>query len=141
MNTQNVNTAAHESSERWVKDLYAFESQEMGYFSVKYTSHSARGNFIAQCQQLTFAKSRLDAAFKFGLSAVEENHFGVYAVEVLEPIQDVCISTKGYHFSINAGVWRCWENGQVVAIAQDGRIWNGKGEDPLPLYGQLSPIF
>ncbi|WP_447889579.1 hypothetical protein [Serratia fonticola] len=140
MNTQNVNTAARESSERWVKNLRFFAYQELGRFVVKYTAYSARGGFSTCHQHLIFAKSRLDAAFKFGLLAPKESDFVVDAVDVQVPIQDVCISKTGYHFTVEAGLWCCLENGEQVEITCDGDIWNEDRTAKLPLYGQLSHV-
>lgn len=137
MNTHNVNTAAHESSERWVKNLRFFAYQELGRFVVKYTAYSARGGFNTCHQHFIFAKSRLDAAFKFGLFAAKESDFTVDAVDVQSTIRDVCISTTGYHFTVDAGLWRCLENGERVEITCDGDIWNEDRTVKLPLYGHL----
>lgn len=140
MNTQNVKTAALESSERWVKKQRAFANQELGRFVVKYTAYSVRGGFSTHLQHFLFAKSRLDAAFKFGLLAPKECDFVVDAVGVQVPIQDVCISTTGYHFTVEAGLWRCLENDEQVEITCAGDIWNADRTVKLPLYGQLSHV-
>ena len=140
MNTQNVKTAAHESSERWVKNQRAFANQELGRFVVKYTAYSVRGVFSTHHRYFIFAKSRLDAAFKFGLLAPKESDFVVDAVDVQVPIQDVCISKTGYHFIVEAGLWRCLENDEQVEITCAGDIWNADRTVKLPLYGQLSHV-
>ncbi|OCJ37380.1 hypothetical protein [Serratia sp. 14-2641] len=139
MNTQNVNvkTATQDPPKRWVKKLRAFAYQEQGRFVVKYTAYSLRGVFSTHHRYFIFAKSRLDAAFKFGLLAPKESDFVVDAVDVQVPIQDVCISTTGYHFTVDADQWRCLENGEFVEVARDGDIWNAERTYALPLYGHL----
>lgn len=149
MHTQNINVyGATEASRicekaklhpKWVSDLYLFTTQEMGQFCVKYTSQSTLGNFTTFQQCAVFAKNRLDAAFKFGRLAVKESRFDVYAVDVLVPIQDVCISTTGYHFINESGQWRCIETEQTVNVVQNGDVWNEEQQDLLALYGQLVP--
>ncbi|NXZ90019.1 hypothetical protein HZI31_22795 [Serratia fonticola] len=116
MNTQNVNvkTATKEHSERWVKKLRFFAYQELGRFVVKYTAYSALGGFNTCHQHLIFAKSRLDAAFKLGLFAAKESNL-----------------------TVDAGLWRCLENGERVEITCDGDIWDAERMEVLPLYGRL----
>ena len=104
---------------------------------MKYTAYSLRGVFSTHHRYFIFAKSRLDAAFKFGLLAPKESDFVVDAVDVQVPIQDVCISTTGYHFTVDADQWRCLENGEFVEVARDGDIWNAERTYALPLYGHL----
>ncbi len=140
MNTHNVNTAAHESSERWVENLGlfgAFAYSWLGRFNVRYTSHSARGNFVAHHQAPVFASSKLDAYYTFSRDSVKGGKFDVYAIDILEPVQDVCISTTGYHFAVDADQWRCLENGEFVEVTRDGDIWNAERTYTLPLYGHL----
>lgn len=139
MNTQDVNvkTATQDPPKRWVKDQRAFANQELGRFVVKYTAYSVRGVFSTYHRYFIFAKSRLDAAFKFGLLALKESDFAVDAVDVQVPIQDVCISTTGYHFAVDADQWRCLENGEFVEVTSDGDIWNADRTYTLPLYGHL----
>lgn len=140
MNTHNVKTAARESSERWVKDLRVFAYCELGRFNVKYTSHSVLGDFYAHHLAQIFALNKYDAVYKFGRDTVKGGKFDVYSVDTLEPVQDVCISTTGYHFTVDANLWRCLENGEFVEVTRDGDIWNADRTDKLPLYGQLSHV-
>jgi hypothetical protein len=142
MNTHNVNvkTATQDPPKRWVKNLSVFgpfAHDWLGRFNVKYSSHSVRGNFVAHHQAPVFALNKIDAFYIFSRDSVKGGKFDVYGIDILEPVQAVCISTTGYHFTVDAGQWRCLENGEFVEVTSDGDIWSDRTY-ALPLYGHLT---
>jgi len=138
MNTQNVNTAALESSERC--DLNDFETCRLGQFAVRFFAPLSDGAMHGNCTYMCLASSEWDAAFRFGQHC-KNVHYDIYSVTETEPVQAVALSTNNYRFvPLNSKCWRCLDTGFVVLVTADGGIYD-EIMQPLKRYGTLSPIF
>lgn len=154
MNTQNVNvnTAAQERSERYGKkstvagssddwDVKAclFVTQAIGRFSVKFSAPCIGGTVNLNCSHITNACNPFDAVARF-VHETRAKGCTVYAVEQLEPVRPVCLSTTGYRFMQKGFIWLCLDTGVFVEVSEDGRMRRGDDGRTLPCYGTLTRI-
>jgi len=139
MNTQNVKTAAPESSERWDVKACLFKTQNIGRYSVKFEAPCIGGGTTLNCSHITNASNAFDAVacFKRETRAADCN---VYAVDEIEPVQPVCLSTTGYRLVQRGYIWLCLDTGVIVEVAQNGNMRRGDDGTTLPAYGTLTCI-
>lgn len=154
MNTQNVNvnTAAQERSERygekntangssddWDVKACLFVTQEIGRFSVKFSAPCIGGTVNLNCSHITNACNPFDAVARF-VRETRAQGCTVYAVEQLEPVRPVYLSTTGYRFTQKGFIWLCLDTGVFVEVSDDGRMRRGDDGRTLPCYGTLTRI-
>lgn len=139
MHTQNVKTAAPESTERWDVKACQFETQELGRFSVKFSAPCVGGSVMLNCSHITNASNPFDAVYRFVRETRAEN-CTVYAVEKTEPVRPVCLSTTGYRFVQKGNFWLCLDTGVIVNVSQDGSMRRGDDGRSVPGFGSLIRI-
>lgn len=141
MNTRNVNgkTAARKSSERWEAKACLFVTQAIGRYSVKFRAPCVGGGVTLNCSHITNASNALDAVARFKReTSAADCH--VYAVNEIEPVQPVCLSTTGYRLVQRGYIWFCLDTGVFIEVAQDGNMRRGDNGLKLPDYGSLTRI-
>ncbi|WP_426784254.1 hypothetical protein [Serratia sp. 2C06] len=94
---QSINTAAKGSPDDWDVKACLFVTQEIGRFSVKFSAPCIGGTVNLNCSHITNACNRFDAVARF-VRETRAQGCTVYAVEQLEPVRPVCLSTTGYRF-------------------------------------------
>ncbi|CAI2533672.1 Uncharacterised protein [Serratia ficaria] len=139
MNTQNVKTAAPESSERWDVKACLFKTQSIGRYSVKFSAPCIGGGVNLNCSHITNASSSLDAVARFQRETRAAD-CSVYAVVEIEPVQPVCMSTAGYRLVQKGFIWFCLDTGMIVEVAENGNMRRGDDGRTLPAYGTLTRI-
>lgn len=85
----------------------------------------------ARCRAAHGACNPFDAVARF-VRETRAQGCTVYAVEQVEPVRPVCLSTTGYRFVQKGFIWLCLDTGVFVDVSDDGR--------QLPYYGTLTRI-
>ncbi|EIG9090303.1 protein TraE [Serratia marcescens] len=133
------NTTAKESGENWDVKACLFVTQEIGRFSVKFSAPCIGGTVNLSCSHITNACNPFDAVMRFSRETSAKD-CTVYAVEQVEPVRPVCLSTTGYRFMQKGFIWLCLDTGVFVEVSDDGRMRCGDDGCSLPYYGTLTRI-
>ncbi|MEL5568455.1 protein TraE [Serratia ureilytica] len=97
------------------------------------------GTVNLNCSHITNACNPFDAVARFVLETSAKG-CTVYAVEQVEPVRSVCLSTTGYRFVQKGFIWLCLDTGVFVDVSDDGRMRRGDDGRQLPYYGTLTRI-
>ena len=139
MKIHNINTIAKESPDDWDVKACLFVTQEIGRFSVKFSAPCIGGTVNLNCSHITNACNPFDAVARFERETRAKG-CTVYAVEQLEPVRPVCLSTTGYRVVQHRFIWLCLDTGVSVDVSEDGRMRRGDDGCQLPYYGTLARI-
>ncbi|HGM4777362.1 TPA: protein TraE [Serratia marcescens] len=139
MKIHNINTIAKESPDDWDVKACLFVTQEIGRFSVKFSAPCIGGTVNLNCSHITNACNPFDAVARFERETRAQG-CTVYAVEQLEPVRPVCLSTTGYRVVQHGFIWLCLDTGVFVDVSEDGRMRRGDDGCQLPYYGTLARI-